>query len=41
MWIAVINNLPELFGFACSGAFGFVAGVRVGKWQAKRKSNAA
>lgn len=41
MWIAVINNLPEMIlGGAWTGLM-LYAGYRVGKWRSNRNSNAA
>lgn len=35
MVIALMNNLPELFGFVCAGGLGFFLGR---KWERFRKS---
>lgn len=37
MWVAVVNNLPEIaLGLCWSGVVGFV-GYKFGAWRAKRR----
>lgn len=41
MWIAVVNNLPEMILGAAWTGLCFYAGIRLGSWLASRKTKPA
>lgn len=38
MWIAIINNIPELILGGCWTVVTFLVGARFGAWRQRRKS---